>query len=338
MLLLFFVAWFAFWADGKEGEVCYTGIHCIQLNRTLGYFNPVPNSPEQIDVKIYFTNRRNSRMELPSEKGLSVMPMDVAGHYTFIVHGFLSSANESWVRRMEEALIEHEETNVFSVDWSKGSRPGYFQAAANTKTVAGVVVRFLLERMEKGLTEPSKVHLIGQSLGAHLVSYIADKINGIAYITALDPAEPGFTADSPETRLDPGDALYVEVIHTNTARVLPSLSFGHNEPLGDVDFYVNGGSKQPACDAADKSLSDYFSSKLNSLIQSIGCHHMKAQEYYMEALNCTMYGLMWDLNNPDPPDGRCTLYNCQRVGPSATYFKPTNDFEAFLDDVSTNFI
>ena len=60
-------------------------------------------------------------------------------------------------------------------------------------------------------------------------------------LTGLDPAGLYFTTVSSDFRLDESDASYVDVIHTD-AGVL-----GTNRRNGDVDFYPNGGSRQPGC-------------------------------------------------------------------------------------------
>ncbi len=67
-------------------------------------------------------------------------------------------------------------------------------------------------------------------------------------IAAFDPAGPYFHDEeyTPETHLDPTDAVFVDVIHTNGGNVLT----GHLstlKPIGHVDFYANGGGEQPGC-------------------------------------------------------------------------------------------
>ena len=57
----------------------------------------------------------------------------------------------------------------------------------------------------------------------------------------LDPARPYFNEKDPAVRLDPADAEYVDVIHTNAPNV------GTPQSVGNIDFWPNGGYLQPGC-------------------------------------------------------------------------------------------
>lgn len=60
-------------------------------------------------------------------------------------------------------------------------------------------------------------------------------------ITGLDPAMPGFSTVTNANKLDPSDADFVDIIHTN------AFLQGVVQQSGDVDFYMNGGVVQPGC-------------------------------------------------------------------------------------------
>jgi pancreatic triacylglycerol lipase len=78
----------------------------------------------------------------------------------------------------------------------------------------------------------------------------------------LDPAGPYFENTDPKVRLDPTDALFVDVIHTDGAHnlllglgktiflkktVFKSIILGSLQRMGHVDFFPNGGYDQPKC-------------------------------------------------------------------------------------------
>ena len=72
------------------------------------------------------------------------------------------------------------------------------------------------------------------------------KINTFCVYTGLDPAGPGFDIKNVTTRLDKGDADFVDVIHTDVGR--GGANLGMVEAIGHVDFYPNGRNlKQPGC-------------------------------------------------------------------------------------------
>lgn len=54
----------------------------------------------------------------------------------------------------------------------------------------------------------------GWCLCANL-GYAGESIPGLGRITGLDPAKPLFEQMPPEVRLDPSDALLVDVIHSD---------------------------------------------------------------------------------------------------------------------------
>ena len=79
-------------------------------------------------------------------------------------------------------------------------------------------------------------------------------------ITGLDPANPCFNEVESLTGLARGDALYVDIIHSNNG------ALGKKEAIGDIDFYPNGlDPLPPGC-------------------FTITCAHARAYDYYSETV------------------------------------------------------
>ena len=91
----------------------------------------------------------------------------------------------------------------------------------------------------------------------------------------MDPAKPYFDIVSHENRLQKTDAEFVDVMHTNSGSLLQG-GLSLPEPVGQVDFYANGGLLQPGC----KNLC--FNSL--SCFSEVACSHMRAPTFYIESI------------------------------------------------------
>ena len=83
--------------------------------------------------------------------------------------------------------------------------------------------------------------------GRRLGSVTGPNCKSVHRITGLDPAGFQFENAPASDRLDPSDACFVDVIHTNAGSFLSDQSFGIIRHCGHVDFYPNGGASQPGC-------------------------------------------------------------------------------------------
>ncbi|XP_004036165.4 phospholipase A1 member A isoform X2 [Gorilla gorilla gorilla] len=222
-----------------------------------------------------------------------------------IIHGFrVLGTKPSWIDTFIRTLLHATNANVIAVDWIYGSTGVYFSAVKNVIKLSLEISLFLNKLLVLGVSE-SSIHIIGVSLGAHVGGMVGQLFGGqLGQITGLDPAGPEYTRANVEERLDAGDALFVEAIHTDTDNL------GIRIPVGHVDYFVNGGQDQPGCPT-------FFYAGYSYLI----CDHMRAVHLYISALEnscplmafpCASYkaflaGRCLDCFNP-------FLLSCPRIG------------------------
>ncbi|XP_062377986.1 lipase member H isoform X2 [Sardina pilchardus] len=190
----------------------------------------------------------------------------------FVVHGYRpTGAPPIWIDHLVRLLALQQDMNVLVVDWNRGAANlNYFTAVTNTRRTAANITGFIQKMQEAGASLDS-VHLIGVSLGAHVAGFIGAMLGGkVGRITGLDPAGPMFAGVPPEERLDPTDAQFVDVLHTDMD------GFGLRGTHGHIDFYANGGSDQPGCPKTIFSGKAYFV-----------CDHQRSVLLYLCALNRT---------------------------------------------------
>lgn len=142
------------------------------------------------------------------------------------------------------------------------------------KLVGDAIVKI---NKEKGV-DFKQFHLIGHSLGAHVVGFAGQEVvksagTKLKWVTGLDPAGPLFEVpiEPKNNRLSDDDGDVVEIIHSDGGIL------GFHNSLGTIDFYPNGGRYiQPNCDKKEELFTE--------VQDLVGCSHHKSIEYYTYAV------------------------------------------------------
>eukprot|EP00057_Strongylocentrotus_purpuratus_P035015 XP_797417.3 PREDICTED: pancreatic lipase-related protein 2 [Strongylocentrotus purpuratus] len=240
-------------------EVCYDDVGCF-TDEGCHWLGFPPKPPSEINTQFFLYTRRNQfepqELRRDDVDGLRASNFDPRKKTKISSHGYTADSFRPWELDKKDAFLEAEDANVICVDWSGGANDLYSKSHQNVRVVGreiGLLIRFL--NLEMGMFYKD-LHVIGMSLGAHAVGYAGEFQPGIARITGLDPAGPYFRDElgfeffnnGPECRLDPTDAIFVDVIHTDGNDIIGAGQMGQ---LGHQDFYPNGGRHQPGCDGPD---------------------------------------------------------------------------------------
>ncbi|XP_061719965.1 pancreatic triacylglycerol lipase-like [Cydia pomonella] len=161
-----------------------------------------------------------------------------------IAHGWLSNRNTEPNPSVRSAYLNKADVNVIIVDWSRLALSDYATAALGVPAVGRGVGQFLRFLNQVTGARFDNMHLIGFSLGAHLVGNAGRELGGqVIRVTGLDPAGPLWNLS--RDRLQPTDGGYVEAIHTDGGYTVGGLGIG--SAIADADFFPNGGISQPGC-------------------------------------------------------------------------------------------
>uniref|UniRef100_W8B6W0 Pancreatic lipase-related protein 2 n=1 Tax=Ceratitis capitata TaxID=7213 RepID=W8B6W0_CERCA len=223
------------------------------------------------DIRFYLYTRRNpvDRQclhidETMDKSNLTSSNFNPRYQTKIIIHGYNADMFMGSLQRLRHEYLMRDEYNIIYVDWAILSPgPCYMSAVHNTKHVGACVAQLVERILEMGTTD---IHVIGFSLGAQLANYVARNLGSfmLPRITGLDPAMPLFITAGVNDKLDPSDAVFVDVIHTN------AFVQGKIERCGHADFYMNGGVMQPGCNKPGTN--------------PFGCSHQRAVEYFQESI------------------------------------------------------
>lgn len=187
-----------------------------------------------------------------------------------LCHGWNGDVSTEWYTNASEAYLHSGEKNVIAIDWGFYANQKYPEAVEDVFNVGKFVGEKVLALHQATEIPLDQFHLIGHSLGAHVMGMVGQYIvknsgKKVGRITGLDPAGPLFDREDNEYRLSADDAYFVDAIHTNT------IFLGYKSAIGHVDFWPNGGRDQTGCNG------------------DLSCSHNIAPQFFAESINSTNF-------------------------------------------------
>lgn len=200
--------------------------------------------PGHVSLYFYTKNDPNNPIILDSQNAdeLKNTQFNPNNEIVFIIHGWSNDYSAFVNTELKRAIFQRHDVNIFIVDWSPIASQGYTTAKGAVEGVGVRVSAFINNIFDIYDVKGDRFTLIGHSLGAHIAGNAGSGTKyPIKKICGLDPAGPLFSVATTTNRLDPGDASYVVVIHTN------GNLLGFSSSIGHADYYPNGGMKQVGC-------------------------------------------------------------------------------------------
>ncbi|XP_030060981.1 lipase member I [Microcaecilia unicolor] len=271
-----------------------TGEECHEFT-DLNIHNSIVGTGLKVQLLLFTKDNLDCAEDLNQEKPLNSSYLKVSRKTVFIVHGYRPTGSPPvWLKDIVQHLLLVQDMNVVLVDWNRGATTLiYHTAAKNTRKVADILKNNIDKMLNEGASLEN-IYMIGVSLGAHIAGFVGHMYNGqLGRITGLDPAGPLFKGNPPDERLDPSDAQFVDVIHSDTD------ALGYKEALGHIDFYPNGGTDQPGCPQTIFSGSQYFK-----------CDHQRSVFLYVSSLKDTCNVTTYPCDSyRDYRNGKC--FSCE---------------------------
>ncbi|XP_058839266.1 pancreatic triacylglycerol lipase-like [Topomyia yanbarensis] len=185
----------------------------------------------------------------------------------FTIHGWNGDGTSGLNSNIRNNYFAVGDFNVISVDWGAGAQTiNYISARNRVLAVGEIVSRMINTLVSASGASRNSVSVIGHSLGAHAAGN-AGKFQGgqIQSVIGLDPAGPLFSLGQSDI-MALSDAQYVEAIFSNAG------TLGFNLPLGNANFFPNGGRTQPGC----------------GIDLTGNCAHSRAHELFAESISSTV--------------------------------------------------
>ncbi|XP_030022463.2 pancreatic triacylglycerol lipase [Manduca sexta] len=213
------------------------------------------------DVIFHLFTQENPQVSqplLPSVSSIMASAFSLNRPTVITIHSNAENVSGNFNAFVVPAHLSVQDVNLIAVDWSPRSGI-YTEGLANAPQCGRIIADFMNIVIRQFGYDSDRIRIVGVGLGGHIAGIAARHIEGeVPHIIALDPSLHGWS-HHPD-KLNPDDASVVEVLHTTAGNL------GYDYPLGDLDFYPNGGSEQMGCGS------------------DISCSHTYAYAFYAESL------------------------------------------------------
>ncbi|XP_063979839.1 pancreatic triacylglycerol lipase-like [Diachasmimorpha longicaudata] len=237
---------------------------------TLCGFNAVATASSKLDtifLRLWLSNTMGLYKDAHVWNTSDLVPyMDIKKNTAVYIHGYTEHINSKSVSAIVPSYLKRGDHNIIAVDWSVLAGESYMQVVSNFEGVGARIAEGINGILEGGIS-PSRIHVIGHSMGAHVAGTVGRTIGfSLSRITGLDPAGPFFHVLN--KKLSHKDAQFVDIIHTDAG------AYGLARRTGSVDFWPNRGLRiQPGCPLLYTVYSD-----------EDFCSHHRSYIYYAESL------------------------------------------------------
>ncbi|XP_013166754.1 PREDICTED: inactive pancreatic lipase-related protein 1-like isoform X2 [Papilio xuthus] len=220
-----------------------------------------------------------------------------------VTHGWMVDGTSTSTQLIKDAYLDTYDVNVIVVDWRYVSQINYPSAATKTEDIGHKISDMLIAIAKHYAFDMSRVHLIGHSLGAHVMGSAGSELknNGftVGRLTALDAARPFFEVPRLLKGFSANDAAFVDVIHTN-------IDFlGITNPRGHADFYPNGGYMQEPCCHSARDVRN-------------NCQHTCAYYYFKESIRGNIFQAQKCSDFESFLSGKCVTNETSYMGEMCT--------------------
>jgi pancreatic lipase-related protein 1/phosphatidic acid-selective phospholipase A1 len=284
----------------RAASVCCPGAGCFTDDPPFDGL-PLPECAEQQNITMQVFTRNNPNVGQLITRSSIPPAYDGAKKSIFLVHGWLGSKDNTWLGNMKDDLLQQGDYNAIIVGWEGGSQQLWYpQSASDTRTVGAEIGLVAQNAMANAGTTTANLYCNGHSLGGHVCGH-AGTWEHFGRITGMDPAGPLFQNRDWTCGLNPSCADLVDVLHTNgEANIIMGL--GTMKVLGHVDFYPNGGGRQPECVLDPRTSVDPYAD------MTPACSHVRAVEYYKESILTPCFLSRYQCTDQYNLPGSCTTY------------------------------